>query len=108
MKPILLPLVACLLTASACTDRGAESAPQAQQDIILPVDFSRVSIRDGFWSPRLEKLSDSTLPVCIDQIENRTGRIRNFENAAKGSGKHSGIFSTIRTYTRLWKASRTA
>ena len=77
MKPILLPLVACLLTASACTDRGAESAPQAQQDIILPVDFSRVSIRDGFWSPRLEKL-----PVCIDQIENRTGRIRNFENAA--------------------------
>lgn len=38
------------------------------------------------------KLSDSTLPVCIDQIENRTGRIRNFENAAKGSGKHSGIF----------------
>ena len=92
MKPILLPLVACLLTASACTDRGAESAPQAQQDIILPVDFSRVSIRDGFWSPRLEKLSDSTLPVCIDQIENRTGRIRNFENAAKGSGKHSGIF----------------
>ena len=92
MKPILLPLVACLLTASGCTDRGAESAPQAQQDIILPVDFSRVSIRDGFWSPRLEKLSDSTLPVCIDQIENRTGRIRNFENAAKGSGKHSGIF----------------
>ena len=86
MKPILLPLVACLLTASGCTDRGAESAPQAQQDIILPVDFSRVSIRDGFWSPRLEKLSDSTLPVCIDQSENRTGRIRNFENAAKGSG----------------------
>ena len=33
-----------------------------------------------------------TLPVCIDQIENQTGRIRNFENAAKGEGEHSGIF----------------
>ena len=30
--------------------------------------------------------------VCIDQIENQTGRIRNFENAAKGEGEHSGIF----------------
>ena len=33
-----------------------------------------------------------TLPVCIDQIENKTGRIRNFENAARRSGEHSGIF----------------
>lgn len=32
------------------------------------------------------------MPVCIDQIENQTGRIRNFENAAKGEGEHSGIF----------------
>ena len=33
-----------------------------------------------------------TLKVCIDQIENQTGRIRNFENAARGEGAHSGIF----------------
>ena len=30
--------------------------------------------------------------MCIDQIENQTGRIRNFENAAKGEGEHSGIY----------------
>ncbi len=31
----------------------------------------------------LEKHASTTLQVCIDQIENQTGRIRNFENAAK-------------------------
>jgi len=59
---------------------------------INQVDFSYVSIQDDFWQPRLESHKLVTLPVCIDQIENKTGRIRNFENAAKGSGKHSGIF----------------
>jgi len=59
---------------------------------ITPVDFSRVKINDNFWSPRLKNHVMHTLPVCIDQIENRTGRIRNFENAANRSGEHSGIF----------------
>ena len=59
---------------------------------ISPVDFSDVKIHDQFWSPRLESHKNVTLPVCIDQIENQTGRIRNFENAAKGRGEHSGIF----------------
>jgi len=56
------------------------------------VDFSHVKIQDAFWSPRLEKHSTTTLSVCIDQIENKTGRIQNFENAARGEGEHSGIF----------------
>lgn len=56
------------------------------------VDFSHISIKDNFWSPRLEKHLTATLPVCIDQIENKTGRIQNFERAAKGRGEHSGIF----------------
>ena len=56
------------------------------------VDFSHISIKDNFWSPRLEKHLSATLPVCIDQIENKTGRIQNFERAAKGRGEHSGIF----------------
>jgi DUF1680 family protein len=56
------------------------------------VDFSRVRITDAFWAPRLKNHAATTLAVCIDQIENRTGRIRNFENAAAGSGAHSGIF----------------
>ena len=59
---------------------------------ITPVPFSQVKISDDFWSPRLELHRTVTLPVCIDQIENQTGRIRNFENAAKGLGEHSGIY----------------
>ena len=59
---------------------------------ITPVRFSDVRIDDGFWSPRLDRHKSATLPVCIDQIENQTGRIRNFENAAKGEGEHSGIY----------------
>ncbi len=56
------------------------------------VDFSQVTIKDNFWSPRLEQHLTATLPVCIDQIENKTGRVQNFERAAKGRGQHSGIF----------------
>ena len=56
------------------------------------VDFSQVKITDAFWGPRLEKHATATLPVCIDQIENQTGRMQNFINAGKGSGGHSGIF----------------
>lgn len=59
---------------------------------ITQVDFSHVKITDNFWSPRLKNHVTYTLPVCIDQIENKTGRIRNFENAALRSGEHSGIF----------------
>ena len=59
---------------------------------IAPVRFSDVRIDDAFWSPRLLLHKTATLPVCIDQIENQTGRIRNFENAAQGRGEHSGIY----------------
>ncbi len=56
------------------------------------VDFACVHVADSFWSPRLERVARVTIPVCIDQTEVQTGRIRNFENTAKGEGKHSGIF----------------
>lgn len=60
--------------------------------MITPVNFSDVIIEDGFWTPRLQSHKDVTMGVCIDQIENQTGRIRNFENAALKQGEHSGIF----------------
>ena len=80
---LTLPLV---LTLVACGARQPDLMP------VTPVNFSDVTIEDAFWSPRLQSHKDVTLKVCIDQIENQTGRIRNFENAAKGSGQHSGIF----------------
>jgi len=72
----------------SCTQKKEE----ASLKFIDPVRFSDVKIDDNFWTPHLSKHKDVTLKVCIDQIENQTGRIRNFENAAKGEGQHSGIF----------------
>ncbi|MBQ7698250.1 MAG: glycoside hydrolase family 127 protein [Paludibacteraceae bacterium] len=85
MKKSLL-FVSLLLALSAC-----RKAPET--DIVNKhIDFSEVHISDSFWSPRLERVATVTIPVCIDQTEVQTGRIRNFENAAKGEGRHSGIF----------------
>ena len=53
------------------------------QSHISHVPFSDVDISDDFWSPRLDRHSRATLPVCIYQIEQATGRIHNFENASR-------------------------
>lgn len=85
MKKLFIVLTG-LICMTGCTEK------QASLKKINQVDFSNVRITDQFWSPRLDRHTSVTLPVCIDQIENQTGRIRNFENAAKGEGEHSGIF----------------
>ena len=85
-KKLLFLLAFCMLSVS-CSQKKDEPMKR-----ITPVAFSKVKIEDAFWSPRLERHRTATLPVCIDQIENQTGRIRNFENAAKGRGEHSGIY----------------
>ena len=59
---------------------------------IRPVDFSNVLIEDAFWGPRLDRHKTATIPICIDQIEKETGRMRNFEKAAAGEGEHEGYF----------------
>jgi DUF1680 family protein len=52
-----------------------------------------VQIADGFWKPRLDQVSRVTIPVCIEQTEVKTPRIRNFEKAARRQGeKHEGIY----------------
>lgn len=89
MKQYVLLSLACLSLWGCKEQQVTKEAPLK---MIEQVDFSHVKIQDNFWSPRLAKHITATLPVCIDQIENRTGRIRNFENAAKGQGEHSGIF----------------
>jgi DUF1680 family protein len=57
------------------------------------VNFSKVQITDNFWKPKIGKVSLVTIPVCIDQTEVKTPRIRNFEIAAgKRKGEFKGIF----------------
>jgi uncharacterized protein len=67
----------------------AQSALQVYQ----PVKFSHVQINDKFWKPKIDKVATITIPVCIDQTEVKTPRIRNFEIAAHlKKGKFVGIF----------------
>jgi DUF1680 family protein len=57
------------------------------------VSFSMVEIRDNFWKPRIYTVSNVTIPVCIEQTEVKTPRIRNFQKvAAKKGEKHEGIY----------------
>lgn len=57
------------------------------------VNFSKVNITDNFWKPKIDKVAVITIPVCIDQTEVKTARIRNFEKVARKKGeKHEGIF----------------
>ncbi len=91
-------LCSCTLVAASLWLLTLPVAVQAQrpasQEPLQPrhVDFSQVRITDRFWLPRLERHAMFTLPVCIDQIENQTGRISNFAHAAERQGEHSGIY----------------
>lgn len=92
-KKYLLYLCAgTLLLCSGCKKQKKNEQETNMLRVVEPIPFSEVKINDEFWSPRLQKHATVTLDVCIDQIENQTGRIRNFENAALKSGEHQGIF----------------
>ena len=82
-------ITALALAVAACSGSDGNNGTLKQMEL---VPFSQVRIDDAFWSPRLDAHKDVTLAVCIDQIENQTGRILNFERAALGRGQHSGIF----------------
>jgi len=63
-----------------------------ESKLITPVNFSEVTIKDEFWSPKLKVHKDTTIKVCIDQIENKTARMKNFEYAATRQGTHQGYY----------------
>lgn len=71
------------------------TAVQAQDHLqkITPIGFSEVNITDKFWKPKVNLIADVTIPVCIDQTEVKTPRIRNFEKVARQAGeRHEGIY----------------
>jgi DUF1680 family protein len=66
---------------------------QAALQKMQALSFSKVEIQDNFWKPRIFTVSKVTIPVCIEQTEVKTPRIRNFEKvAAKKGEKHEGIY----------------
>lgn len=74
---------------------GLAIAASSQQQFprLTPVNFSKVRINDAFWKPKIDRVTSVTIPVCIEQTEVKTPRIRNFEKVARKKGeKHEGIF----------------
>lgn len=67
-------------------------AVAAHAQPLIPVPFSHTKLSDGFWAPRLAAHATATLPICIDQTEVKTGRMRNFEKAGAGLGQHEGLY----------------
>lgn len=67
---------------------------QEPHKVMESVSFSKVSLLDNFWKPRVDKVSTVTLPVCIAYTEDKTGRIRNFERAGglRAGSEHEGIY----------------
>ena len=77
-----------LMIACAISKSDAQVAFQNRESI----NFSQVKITDKFWNSRINAVTNISIPVCIDQTEFKTGRIRNFEKvAAKKGGSHEGI-----------------
>ncbi|SEA02045.1 glycoside hydrolase family 127 protein [Pedobacter hartonius] len=85
-KSINLFFASSILFAGSVTAQGNPAQMRS-------VNFSKVQISDKFWSPRIQTVTSVTIPVCIEQTEVITPRIRNFEKVARKQGeKHEGIY----------------
>jgi DUF1680 family protein len=73
----LLPILLLFTTGAAVA--------QVKDYPIQPVSFTKVSLTDQFWSPRIETNRTATIPASFARCEN-TGRVKNFEMAAARSG----------------------
>ena len=76
MKGIILLAVLC---SSAVYSQQKDYPIQA-----LP--FTQVKLADNFWLPRIETNRTVTIPASFERCR-ATGRISNFEMAAKKKGK---------------------
>jgi DUF1680 family protein len=82
---------ALALAGVALPGLAGEPAP-ARDYPIAPVPYGRTEIADAFWGPRIAKNRDVTVGHNLQQCE-VTGRIRNFDVAAKkAGGAFQGVF----------------
>lgn len=77
---LTMKALASTLLTLFCALPGALAA---QRDYpVKPVPFTSVHVRDSFWAPRIETNRKVTIPFAFRQDE-ETGRVDNFERAAK-------------------------
>jgi DUF1680 family protein len=74
-----------------CTAGLAGGALAGDIANLTPVPFTAVKFEDEFWAPRIRTTIEKTIPACFDQCE-KTGRIANWDRAAKKEGKFEGYF----------------
>ncbi|MHC4534860.1 MAG: glycoside hydrolase family 127 protein [Planctomycetota bacterium] len=94
-KQIITTILAAAVTSNLCTILclAKEKKVELRQDYnVKPIPFNSVRVNDDFWTPRLETNRKITIPYAFQKCE-ETGRIRNFEKAARlTEGKHEGIY----------------
>ncbi|MEO0338882.1 MAG: beta-L-arabinofuranosidase domain-containing protein [Bacteroidota bacterium] len=66
----------------------AQTTPQYP---IQPIPFSKVTLSDNFWLPKIKTNHEVTIPIAIEQSQS-TGRLDNFRIAA---GLKEGKFSSV-------------
>lgn len=77
MKPLFVSL---FLSVIICATAQQKDYP------IQAVDFTKVTLQDQFWTPRIETNRLVTIPASFARCES-TGRVKNFLMAAAKSGK---------------------
>jgi len=88
----MIILAAAGVLGAAAAQAAQAGASGAQLHLKLSgVPFTQVKIADDFWSPRLKTNREQSLPHNFEWCE-KTGRISNFDKAAKKEGKFQGIF----------------
>ena len=77
------------MPALLAAEHSSLSASLNGLSALRAVDFSKVRIADDFWQPKQKRVATITLQACIAQTE-QSGRIRNFEKAARKQGEPQG------------------
>ena len=66
---------------------------QLNSEKIRGVNYSEVTIKDAFWSPKIRDVATNALSVCVYQTEVATPRIKNYEKVSSNQGaRHEGIY----------------
>ncbi len=74
----LLIFIICIAVLAGCDEESRKS--KTIDYPISPISFTRASIHDSFWLPRIKINTEVTIPIAFQQSE-ETGRIKNFEVA---------------------------
>ena len=89
-SPIVWFAVLAVTADAAWADSSLDAKRPHQAAVGVPIGDVHVS--DPFWTPRVERCRDVTLPYCFE-VCRQTGRIGNFEKAAGlRPGKFEGIW----------------